>query len=151
MNIRCAAADFVASNGVLEARTFALDTDAALIGIDGHIDLRDESMDLTIHPHTKGLRIFSLRSPLYVKGTLKQPGVGVSKEALALRAGAMLGFGLLNPFAALIPLIAPSHNRPAPCEALTAQMRTAPHAPPPPRTAGSPKPGEASRRAGGGA
>ncbi|RKP52831.1 AsmA family protein [Trinickia fusca] len=128
VNIHCAAADFVATHGVLDARTFAFDTDDGVIVVNGHVDLRDESLDLTVHPKTKGLRIFSLRSPLYAKGTLKHPDVGVDKGALALRAGAMVGLGLLTPFAALVPLIAPSHNQPTPCEALITQMQTPPRA-----------------------
>jgi hypothetical protein len=131
IDINCMAADFAATDGVLDTKTFALDTTDALIGMDGKINLRDETMDLTIHPHTKGFRIFTLRSPLYVKGTFKKPDVGVSKTAIALRAGAAIGLGLINPFAALLPLIAPSNEKVTPCSSLIAKMRTAPHAPPP--------------------
>ncbi|WP_206998280.1 AsmA family protein [Trinickia mobilis] len=131
VKINCAAADFVATNGVLDSRVFALDTEDAVINIDGHVDLRDESIDLGIHPHTKGLRVITLRSPLYVKGTFKDPHVGVSAGALALRAGAMVGLGLINPLAALIPLIAPSNNQPLRCDDLLAQMKPAPSALPP--------------------
>ncbi|NTZ10610.1 AsmA family protein [Burkholderia metallica] len=123
VNINCAAIDFVANDGMLEPKVFALDTDDALINVDGPINLRDESLDLKIHPHTKGFRIFSLRSPLYAKGTFKNPKVGVDAGALALRAGAMVGLGLINPFAALIPLIAPSNNRDVPCSELFGQMK----------------------------
>jgi len=130
VRINCAAADFVVTNGVLDSKVFALDTDDAVINMDGHIDLRDEAMDLNIHPHTKGFRVFTLRSPLYVKGTFKDPRVGVNATALALRGGAMIGLGLINPFAALIPLIAPSNNQPLPCNDLLAQMQTRPAAPP---------------------
>jgi uncharacterized protein involved in outer membrane biogenesis len=131
VKINCAAADFVATNGVLDPRVFALDTDDAVINIDGNINMRDETMDLGVHPHTKGFRVFSLRSPLYVKGTFKDPHVGVNATALALRGGAMVGLGLINPFAALIPLIAPSNNKPLPCASLLASVRTQPSAPPP--------------------
>ncbi|HEX7910049.1 MAG TPA: AsmA family protein [Paraburkholderia sp.] len=131
VKINCAAADFVATNGVLDSRVFALDTDDAVINIDGTVNLRDESMNLGVHPHTKGFRVFSLRSPLYVKGTFKDPHVGVDATALALRGGAMIGLGLLNPFAALIPLIAPSNNQPLPCTQLLTQVRETPTAPPP--------------------
>ncbi|WP_063550827.1 AsmA family protein [Burkholderia territorii] len=123
VNINCAAIDFVANDGMLEPKVFALDTDDALINVDGPINLRDESIDLKIHPHTKGFRVFSLRSPLYAKGTFKNPKVGVDAGALALRAGAMVGLGLINPFAALIPLIAPSNNRDVPCSELFGQMK----------------------------
>jgi AsmA family protein len=148
VQINCAAADFVATNGVLDPRVFALDTDDAVINIDGPINLRDESLDLKIHPHTKGFRVFSLRSPLYAKGTFKNPHVGVDATALALRGGAMVGLGLINPFAALIPLIAPSNNKPLPCGELVAQMEQHAVAPPPGQkmraNAGAVKPAAAS-------
>ncbi|NML31318.1 AsmA family protein [Paraburkholderia antibiotica] len=131
VRINCAAADFVATDGVLESRVFALDTDDAVINIDGHVNLRDETLNLGVHPHTKGFRVFSLRSPLYVKGTFKDPHVGVDAAALALRGGAAIGLGLINPFAALIPLLAPSNNKPLPCGELLAQVRQLPKAPPP--------------------
>ncbi|AOJ01955.1 cell envelope biogenesis protein AsmA [Burkholderia mayonis] len=131
VKINCAAVDFVATNGVLDTKVFAFDTDDALINVDGPISLRDETLDLTIHPHTKGFRVFSLRSPLYAKGTFKNPDVGVDVGALALRAGAMVGLGLINPFAALVPLIAPSNNKDVPCSVLFAQLKTPPKAPAP--------------------
>ncbi|WP_063532485.1 AsmA family protein [Burkholderia sp. MSMB1589WGS] len=123
VKINCAAVDFVATNGLLDTKLFAFDTDDALINIDGPIDLRNESMNLKVHPHTKGFRVFSLRSPLYMKGTFKNPDVGVDAGALALRAGAMVGLGLVNPLAALIPLIAPSNNKDVPCPELFAQLK----------------------------
>ncbi|WP_179404614.1 AsmA family protein [Burkholderia guangdongensis] len=123
VQINCAAVDFQANNGLLDSKVFALDTDDALINVDGTVSLRDESMNLKVHPHTKGFRIFSLRSPLYVKGTFKNPDVGVDAGALALRAGAMIGLGLINPFAALIPLIAPSNTKDVPCAQLFAQAQ----------------------------
>ncbi|MFM0483198.1 AsmA family protein [Paraburkholderia strydomiana] len=139
VKINCAAADFVATNGVLDSRVFALDTDDAVIDIDGNVNLRDETMDLGVHPHTKGFRVFSLRSPLYAKGTFKDPHVGVNVGALALRGGAAVGLGLINPFAALLPLLAPSNNKPLPCTQLLSQVRQAPTAPPP-GTKQKPKP-----------
>ncbi|WP_250534108.1 AsmA family protein [Caballeronia sp. AZ10_KS36] len=130
VNINCAAADFVVTNGVLDSRVFALDTDDAVINVDGTINLKTEDMDLGIHPHTKGFRVFSLRSPLYVKGTFKEPKVGVNVGALAVRGGAAVGLGLINPFAALIPLIAPSNNKPLPCGQMLADIQKPPTAPP---------------------
>jgi uncharacterized protein involved in outer membrane biogenesis len=131
VKINCAAADFVATNGVLDSRVFALDTDDAVINMDGTVNLKTEEMKLNIHPHTKGFRVFSLRSPLYVRGTFKDAHVGVEPGALAARGVAAVGLGLLNPFAALIPLIAPSNNKPLPCSQMLADMRKAPSAPPP--------------------
>jgi len=150
VDINCAAAHFVDTDGVLDSKVFALDTDDAVIDINGQVSLRDETMNLKIHPHTKGFRVFSLRSPLYVKGTFKKPHVGVDATALALRGGAAVGLGLINPFAALLPLIAPSNNQPLPCNALLAQMRKPASAPPPghqERAGGSRQPAAATSSA----
>jgi uncharacterized protein involved in outer membrane biogenesis len=129
--INCAATDIVVSNGVAQPRIFALDTEDALINMDGKVDLRSEDLDLTVRPHTKGFRVFSLRSPLYVGGTFAKPKVGVDIPALALRGGAVVGLALINPFAALLPLLAPSNVKDSPCAQMFASMRSLPTAPPP--------------------
>ncbi|MCA7882135.1 AsmA family protein [Burkholderia contaminans] len=131
VKINCGAADFVATNGVLDSRVFALDTEDAVIAMDGNVNLRDETMNLTIHPHTKGFRVISLRSPLYVTGSFKQPHVGVKAGALIARGGAAVGLGLLNPLASLLALLQPGRSRPLPCGQMLADMERRPIAPPP--------------------
>lgn len=130
VKINCAAADFNVKKGLLVSRIFALDTTDALINIDGTVNLASEQMDLHVFPHTKGFRVFSLRSPLYVKGTFKQPQVGVEAGPLAARGAAAIGLGLLNPFAALLALTAPSNDTASPCPAMVAdankKLRAAP-------------------------
>jgi uncharacterized protein involved in outer membrane biogenesis len=125
VKINCAAAEFVVKKGVLDARVFALDTAEALINVDGTVDLGTEQLNLNVYPQTKGFRIFSLRSPLYVKGTFKNPQVGVAMGALAARGAAAVGLGLLNPFAALLAMVAPSNDSKSPCPAIIADANKA--------------------------
>ncbi|MDY7573144.1 AsmA family protein [Actimicrobium sp. CCI2.3] len=120
VKINCAAAEFIVRKGVLDSRVFALDTTDALINVDGTVNLGTEHLDLNVHPQTKGFRVFSLRSPLYVKGTFKNPQVGVAMGALAVRGAAVVGLGLLNPFAALLAMVAPSDNSQSPCPTIIA-------------------------------
>lgn len=111
VEINCAATDMVAKHGLFDMRLFVFDTDDALIKVDGTVNLASEKLDLDVKPHTKGLRILSLRSPLYVRGTLKHPDVGVQKGPLLLRGAGALALGAVAaPAAALIALIAPSHE-----------------------------------------
>ena len=131
VKINCAAADFVVTNGVLDSRVFALDTEDAVIGMNGNVNLQDETMNLTIRPHTKGFRVVSLRSPLYVTGTFKQPHVGVKPGPLIARGGAAVALGLLNPLATLLALIQPGRNQPLPCHQMLVDMERRPTAPPP--------------------
>jgi uncharacterized protein involved in outer membrane biogenesis len=130
VKINCAAADFAAKDGLLESRLAVFDTENALIDIDGSVNFASEALDLDITPHTKGLRIFSLRSPLYVKGTLGNPDVGVHTGKLLLRGGGAVALGVAAaPAAALLALIAPSNGEDVdPCAGILTQMRDKPRA-----------------------
>jgi uncharacterized protein involved in outer membrane biogenesis len=130
VKLNCLAGDFPVSNGVMDIRTFVLDTEDALISADGTVDMKQEKLDLTIHPKSKGLRIISLRSPLYVSGTFKNPDVGVNKAVLALRAGGALALGLLAPVTAILPLINVDGEQKADCANLLEEVKKQPQAPP---------------------
>jgi uncharacterized protein involved in outer membrane biogenesis len=124
VQINCAAADLVAKNGVWQSRLFLVDTDTMTINVDGKIDFRNETLDFTIHPHSKGVRVLSLRSPLYLRGTLKHPSAGVEKGPLLARAaGAAILGTVAAPFAALAAMIAPSHEDDNACVGVMAKMR----------------------------
>jgi uncharacterized protein involved in outer membrane biogenesis len=111
VKINCAASDLVAKDGLFDTRLFVFDTGDAVIDVDGTVNFADEKLDLDVTPHTRGLRILSLRSPLYVKGTLKHPDVGVHPGPLLLRGGGAVALGVAAaPAAALLALIAPSHD-----------------------------------------
>ncbi|WP_449428158.1 AsmA family protein [Rhodanobacter umsongensis] len=111
VKINCAASDFVATDGLFDARLFVFDTEDATINVSGTANMASEQLDLDVTPHTKGLRIFSLRSPLYVKGTLKNPDVGVQKGPLLIRGAGAVALGVVAaPAAALLALVAPSHD-----------------------------------------
>src|SRR5690606_31004348 len=105
ITLNCAAADFNVSDGLMETEGFIIDTEDAVINVDGRINLDDEKLDLKINPQSKGLRVLSLRGPLYVDGTMKDPSVGIDKATL-LRGGGALALGAVALPAALIPLIA---------------------------------------------
>ncbi|QAU23141.1 AsmA family protein [Dyella sp. M7H15-1] len=129
VQINCAAADLAGTDGLFTSRLFVFDTSDATIYVDGTINFASEQLDLNVTPHTKGMRIFSLRSPLYVKGTMKHPDVGVHAGPLLLRGGGAVALGVLAPPAALLALTAPSHNDHAnTCQRVLTDLR---HAKPP--------------------
>jgi len=133
VKMNCLANDFDVKNGVMQTKYFVLDTTDAVVTVNGTINLSTEVMDLDIHPKTKGLRIISLRSPLYVKGTFKDPDIGLQKGAIAAKAGGAIALGVLSPLAAIIPLINPGRTDDVDCARLLADYREKPHAPPPRR------------------
>src|SRR5699024_12493819 len=77
VRVNCASANLNIANGVARPQIFAFDTENALINVTGTASYASEQLDLTIDPESKGIRIITLRSPLYVRGTFKNPQAGV--------------------------------------------------------------------------
>jgi len=119
IRIDCAAASFNVRDGMANADLFVFDTENALIDVQGTVNLRDERVDLTLHPQTKGMRLFSLRSPLHATGTFEHVDVGVDKKSLLLRGGGAIGLAVVAaPLAALLPLVAPGGEAEKSCAPL---------------------------------
>ena len=131
VQLNCLAADFDVKSGLMQTEYFVMDTDDAVVVVDGTINLSTEAMNLDVQPKTKGLRIISLRSPLYVKGTFKNPDIGLYKGALVAKAGGAIALGVLAPLAAVVPLINPGRTEAIDCAKLLADYREKPKAPPP--------------------
>ena len=134
VKLNCMVSDFAVTNGRADARRFVLDTDNAVVDISGNVDLARETLDLDVRPQTKGARIFSLRSPLYAKGSFEHPDVGPYKGPLALKAGAAVALAAaVTPAAAVLPLVNLHKPPDTDCAAALAQAeatRAAPKSPP---------------------
>ena len=117
------ASDFGITNGLMQTRLFVVDTeDADRSKVDGRSTWpRKTGPD--IHPEQQGFRLFSLRSPLYVKGTFKNR-MSASTRECALKAGAAVALGAMaTPLAALLALIKPGPEQENPCPGLMAEAR----------------------------
>ncbi len=132
VRLNCMATDFGVRGGVMRTRLFVIDTDDATITAEGNISFAEETFDLTIRPQSKGVRIISLRAPLYVAGTFENPDVGVDKGVVAAKAAAATVLGVAAaPAAALLALINPGPGEDSPCASLLKQAKEKPQAPPP--------------------
>ena len=141
--IRCAVGSFKVRDGVATSETIVLDTVDTNIAGSGTVNLKDETLDVTLRPEPKDKSILVLRAPIRLHGRLADPDVSVNKGALAARAGSSLLLGLLNPLAALIPLIETGPGKDSDCTALLASVDQAKRAAHTPRTrtpAASPRP-----------
>ncbi|KAF1717245.1 AsmA family protein [Pseudoxanthomonas wuyuanensis] len=103
--VRCAFGDFAVDDGLMRARALAFDsTDTIIVG-EGSINLKDESLDLLLRPRPKDRSILSLRSPLVVSGTFKNPSFRPDFKRLGLRGAAALALTTIAPPAALLATI----------------------------------------------
>jgi uncharacterized protein involved in outer membrane biogenesis len=82
--LRCAVAIFRDHDGTLTAQDLIADTQAVLITGSGQIRFDTESLDLSLRGEPKSLRLFHLRSPLVIEGTLSHPSIGVHAHELEI-------------------------------------------------------------------
>ena len=119
VHLRCAVADFTVVDGLATTRVVKMSTDDAIIEATGTINLGTEEMNLRIKPESLEWKFFSLRSPLYVKGTFGNPNVGVEAGPLLLRAGAAVVAAVAAPAAlALVPITVPAADDDTHCKPL---------------------------------
>jgi len=116
--IRCAYGEFAVKDGVMTSRRMAFDTSDTLLLGDGTINLRDETLDLTIRPKTKDFSPLSLRSPLYVQGSFKHPDFRPDYARIGLRAGAAAALATVAaPATALVATTDLGRSKDVPCGA----------------------------------
>jgi hypothetical protein len=108
-------------DGVAESKKLILldTTNVTAIGT-GSIDLRDETIDIKVHPHAKKRRFVELTTPFAIVGPLASPSVKVSKAGATVR---MVEEALLTPgrlLGDLLPLVN-DHGKDAKNPCLTLQ------------------------------
>ena len=103
--IQCTVVDLVAEKGLFRPRAFVLDTADSTLWVDGSLSLATEELDLRVVTSPKDFSPLALRTPLQVRGTFANPTISLDKGRLGTRLGASALLALLNPLAALIPLL----------------------------------------------
>lgn len=103
--VTCAVADLAAERGTLRTRTMVLDTSDSTVWVTGSLSLADESLDLRAVVSPKDFSPLALRTPLRVRGSLAQPEVSLERPTLGRKVASSLLLALLNPLAALVPLL----------------------------------------------
>jgi uncharacterized protein involved in outer membrane biogenesis len=103
--LTCAMADIGVTAGVLRPRLLVLDTKDSTVWVDGTLSLASEKLDLRLVVAPKDFSVLTLRSPIHVLGSFAQPSVQLEKGPLGVKLGASLLLGVINPLAALLPLV----------------------------------------------
>lgn len=125
VQLRCAVADFNVQQGMARPRMAKLATTEAVVEATGEINLAQEQLNLRIVPESLKWKFFSLRTPLYVRGSFAKPDVGLEPGPLAARAGAAVAAAVFAPAAlALVPLTVPAADDDVNCKQLLTQVRS---------------------------
>jgi uncharacterized protein involved in outer membrane biogenesis len=115
--VRCAIVDFAANHGQLQTRRFVLDTDPVRIDGHGSVNLKDETMDLTLQGQPKSFQLVRLKAPITVSGKLDAPQLGVDLKPAVTQGALGAGLALLFPPAALFAFIDPGLAKDENCAA----------------------------------
>ncbi|HXA35869.1 MAG TPA: AsmA family protein, partial [Steroidobacteraceae bacterium] len=117
--LRCLVASFEAHEGTLNTQRLVVDTDPVLITGEGRLELDTESLDFALSGRPKSGRLFRLRTPVVVRGTLAHPIVGVRARNVVAQTAEAVALGVvLTPLAALLAFIDPGLAKNADCDAL---------------------------------
>jgi len=120
--VRCGVANFHAGAGDLKATTFVIDTNHVLVTANGHVDLSSERLDLALRGQPKELRLFRLRTPIVVHGSLSHPQIGVQAGKAIGQAGGAAALGvLLTPLAAVLAFVDKGLAKDANCVSLLSE------------------------------
>jgi uncharacterized protein involved in outer membrane biogenesis len=135
--VNCGGVAFSVKDGIGQSQLFVIDTEQTRVDGSGSFNLKDERFDITISPKPKKPGILSLRTPVHLYGSFRHPEFELDKGQLMARAGGAIALALINPLAALIPLIetGPGTNTDcarllAPVKGATQQAKTTDTAPP---------------------
>ncbi|WP_115562600.1 AsmA family protein [Xanthomonas arboricola] len=113
--VRCMFGDFGVKDGLMQSRALAFDsTDTIIVG-EGNISLKNETLDLLLRPRPKDRSILSLRSPLRIAGTFKDPSFRPDFKALGLRGAIAVALATVAPPAALLATFEPGPGKDSDC------------------------------------
>lgn len=119
--VRCIISSFAVNDGLATVDRFVIDTKASNIHGEGTLNFKNEALDMTLRPQPKSVSLLTLRSPINVRGTLKDPSVGV--EGALGRAAVAGGLGVLLPFAAIAATVETGLGDDSDCKALLTEMK----------------------------
>ncbi|RYG62293.1 MAG: AsmA family protein [Alphaproteobacteria bacterium] len=122
--IRCGVLGFDLNDGLMQGKSMVIDTDVSRVQGEGHLNLKDESLDLTFRGQPKSARLVRLLVPVTVGGTLLDPAVSVNPIPVGVQAGAAVALGaVFAPLAAILPFVDLGTTEDADCRALVNETR----------------------------
>ncbi|MBT2323654.1 AsmA family protein [Variovorax paradoxus] len=123
--VNCGGIAFDVKGGRGKSTLFVIDTEQTQVLGSGTFDLEHERFDLTVAPKPKRMGVLSLRTPVRLFGTFRNPDFEIEKGPLAARAGGAIALAAMTPLAALVPLIETGPGQETQCSAVRERVGTA--------------------------
>lgn len=124
IQVNCGGIAFDVADGRGSSKLFVIDTEQTQILGSGWFDFGQERFDLTIAPKPKHPGILSLRTPVRVHGSFRQPDFQVEKGPLLARGAGAIALAAAAPLAALVPLVETGPGQSTDCARVRQQVGT---------------------------
>ncbi len=124
IRLRCGGVAFDVRKGQGQSTMLVVDTEQTQIVGDGRFDLDTERFDLKVVPRPKQAGILSLRTPVHLYGSFRDPDYRLEKLPLAARLGGALALATVAPPAALLALIETGGGETTDCGRLLKQAHS---------------------------
>ncbi len=123
--IHCMVGNFKAVDGDFIVKDLVLDTAKVNIVGSGNINFSDESIHLRLVPASKGFSLASLRGPIVVSGSFKNPVLRPEMGGVIVRGGLAVALGAATSgVGALIPLLDFGSGRDSNCKTLLGDAKS---------------------------
>ena len=114
--IRCGMGDFTVRDGIMTTQNLVVDTSDNTVHGQGDLSLKDESLRLQLTSKSKRFSLVSLRGPILVTGTLRNPAIRPDYKRVGLRAALAVAIGVVAaPVAALVATVQSGRKQEIPC------------------------------------
>lgn len=124
VRFNCLVADLGVRDGVMTSDAIVLDTPETLVIGTGTVNLKKETLDLTMRGDGKKAQVGATHVPVRIRGSFLDPDIGIDATETAARGAAAVALGaLLTPFAAIVPLLDPGGAESANCAGLIDKAR----------------------------
>ncbi len=94
--------------------------------MDGNINIAKETLDLRLLAKPKNISPLTVRSPIHITGTFKNPSFSIEKTPIVMRLVGSIALAFVNPLAAILPFLDAGSNEPSPCKASLAEFNHQP-------------------------
>jgi len=105
LRVDCGAGDLAVRAGRVTPSVLLIDTRDSTLWLDGHLSLDTERLALVAHVQPKDWSPLALRTPLHIDGALAHPVLSLDKGPLLQKLLPAALLALVNPLAAMLPLM----------------------------------------------
>ena len=124
--VQCAAVDLNVKDGLATPAVALFETESTVLDLSGSVNLKDERLDLKLNQAPKKASFLSVRTPILINGTMKNPTFAPDVAPLAGRAAAAIVLGLINPLASIFATLETGPGEDGSCPELRRGLSNAP-------------------------